>query len=166
MKTLQTIQTSANEHIAECDAKANFMIASLTTEIAIICALPAVVNWSLLVPTILTAITFIALYYDIRITKEEAGNFIKQCFYGAGLWWMGVNFGAKFVAALIQCTGLGYVFGCVLDGVITTAAAYAIACSAKHYFRNLAISKQTLSKEELGNIFRNAFAEYKRNNKK
>ena len=76
--------------------------------------------------------------------------------------WAATNLGFKFVCAIMESTGLGYIWGCAIDAVITGAAAFAIGSVAKYNFREMAISKKAPSMKDLGTIFKKFFNDYKR----
>lgn len=125
-------------------------------------AIPAHVNWSLTATAMGAGVVAIGLIYDVQLTKEEGWKLVRQFFLGAGLWFVTMNVGSKILTAIMESTGIGYLGGVALDGAISAASAWAIGACAKEYFRRDYLGKSKPTKEELGEIFREAFKKNKK----
>lgn len=143
----------------EADKKITYMIAGMVG-----CAVvPAAINWTILMTAMGAGVISIGNCYGFSITKEGGADLVKQFFLSAGTTWLMLNVGSKIFTAIIQMTGLGYVGGAAVDAIISAAQAYAVGGCAKAYFRKKYQGK-SISKEELGKIFKEKFQEYKKKN--
>lgn len=149
--------------IHECDSDADSAIAAMVTTVVGTALVPAAVNWSLTAAAMGTGCIAIGKVYGVTLNKDEAWKLVKQFLLGAGTWFLAMNLGSKFLTTILQATGLGYGAGVALDGAISGAVAYAIGACAKEYFRRDFLGKNKPSKEELGELFRQAFNKKKKN---
>lgn len=143
--------------ISERDNDADGAIAAMVTAVVASAVTPAAVNWSLTAAAMGTGCVAIGKIYGITLTHDEAWKLIKQFLLGAGTWFLAMNLGSKFVAFLLQATGLGYGAGVLLDVSISAAVAYAVGACAKDYFRRDLLGKTKPTKKELSKIFKDAF---------
>lgn len=148
--------------IYECDEQADDAIRTMVATVVGTAAIPAHVNWSLTATAMGAGVVAIGLIYDVQLTKEEGWKLVRQFFLGAGFWFVTMNVGSKIFTAIMESTGMGYLGGVALDGAISGAAAWAIGACAKEYFRRDYLGKSKPTKEELGEIFRDAFKKSKK----
>lgn len=152
--------------ITECDKEADNRIALMITGMIGGAVVPAAINWTVAMAAMGAGVVSIGKCYGFSLTEEGGSDLVKQFFLSAGTTWLMLNVGAKIFSAIAQFTGIGYVAGAALDAVISAAQAYAIGGCAKAYFRKK-YQGQNISKDQLGEIFRDKFKEYKdKNNKK
>lgn len=149
--------------IEQCDDEADKKIAYMIAGMVGFAVVPAAINWTILMTAMGTGVISIGNCYGFSITKEGGADLVKQFFLSAGTTWLMLNVGSKIFTAIIQMTGLGYVGGAAVDAIISAAQAYAIGGCAKAYFRKKYQGK-SISKEELGKIFKEKFQEYKKKN--
>ena len=148
--------------IYECDEQADTAIRTMVAAVVGTATIPAHVNWSLTATAMGAGVVAIGLIYDVQLTKEEGWKLVRQFFLGAGFWFVTMNVGSKIFSVIAESTGLGYVGGVALDGAISAASAWAIGACAKEYFRRDFLGKSKPTKEELGEIFREAFKKNKK----
>lgn len=148
--------------IYECDEQADDAIRTMVATVVGTAAIPAHVNWSLTATAMGAGVVAIGLIYDVQLTKEEGWKLVRQFFLGAGFWFVTMNVGSKILTAIMESTGIGYLGGVALDGAISAASAWAIGACAKEYFRRDYLGKSKPTKEELGEIFRDAFKKNKK----
>ena len=152
----------SKKSIHECDEQADDAIRTMVATVVGTAAIPAHVNWSLTATAMGAGVVAIGLIYDVQLTKEEGWKLVRQFFLGAGFWFVTMNVGSKILTAIMESTGFGYFGGVALDGAISAASAWAIGACAKEYFRRDFLGKSKLTKEELGEIFREAFKKNKK----
>ena len=152
----------SKKSIHECDEQADDAIRTMVATVVGTAAIPAHVNWSLTATAIGAGVVAIGLIYDVQLTKEEGWKLVRQFFLGAGFWFVTMNVGSKILTAIMESTGFGYLGGVALDGAISAASAWAIGACAKEYFRRDFLGKSKPTKEELGEIFREAFKKNKK----
>lgn len=152
----------SKKSIHECDEQADDAIRTMVATVVGTAAIPAHVNWSLTATAMGAGVVAIGLIYDVQLTKEEGWKLVRQFFLGAGFWFVTMNVGAKILTAIMESTGFGYLGGVALDGAISAASAWAIGACAKEYFRRDFLGKSKPTKEELGEIFREAFKKNKK----
>lgn len=143
--------------IIKRDSNADKAIASMIATTVGAAAVPAHVNWALMASILGGGVVAIGLCYDVKLSKDEAWKLVKQFFIAAGSFFIGINISSKIFAMILTSTGIGHIGAVALDAALSSAIAYAIGATAKHYFRNDYLGKDKLSKAELGNIFRDAF---------
>lgn len=148
--------------IYECDEQADDAIRTMVATVVGTAAIPAHVNWSLTATAMGAGVVAIGLIYDVQLTKEEGWKLVKQFFLGAGFWFVTMNVGSKIFTAILESTGIGYLGGVALDGAISAASAWAIGACAKEYFRRDYIGKNRPTIDELGEIFRDTFKNYRK----
>lgn len=148
-----------------CNEKADKAIRVMMSGVAVAALVPAHVNWTLMASAMGTGVVAIGYCYGIKLTKDEGWKLIKQFVLSAGFWFLSVNVGSKMLTAFMETTGLGYGVGVTIDVAISTAFAWAIGAASKEYFQREYLGKSKLSKEELGEIFRDAFREQKNKDK-
>lgn len=147
--------------ISQRDSNADVAIKTMMATIAGFVLVPAHVNWALIAGAMGAGVMAIGLIYDVKLNKDEAWKLIKQFIYAAGFMFAALNIGSKFFAAIAESTGIGYAGGVALDAAINIPLAYAVGCTAKAYFRKDYMTGTKLSKQELGELFRNAFKKKK-----
>ena len=147
--------------VYECNENADKAIATMMGTVAATAVLPAHVNWSLTASAMGAGVVAIGLCYDVKLTKDEGWKLVKQFVVSAGFWFLSMNVGSKLAIALIESTGLGYGPAVALDVAASAAFAWAIGATAKEYFQREYLGKRKLTKNELGEIFRNAFKDHK-----
>lgn len=147
----------SKKSIHECDEQVDDAIRTMVATVVGTAAIPAHVNWSLTATAMGAGVVAIGLIYDVQLTKEEGWKLVRQFFLGAGFWFVTMNVGSKILTAIMESTGFGYLGGVALDGAISAASAWAIGACAKEYFRRDFLGKSKPTKEELGEIFREAF---------
>lgn len=152
----------SKKSIHECDEQADDAIRTMVATVVGTAAIPAHVNWSLTATAMGAGVVAIGLIYDVQLTKEEGWKLVRQFFLGAGFWFVTMNVGSKILTAIMESTGFGYFGGVALDGAISAASAWAIGACAKEYFRRDFLGKSKPTKEELGEIFREAFKKNKK----
>lgn len=152
----------SKKSIHECDEQADDAIRTMVATVVGTAAIPAHVNWSLTATAMGAGVMAIGLIYDVQLTKEEGWKLVRQFFLGAGFWFVTMNVGSKILTAIMESTGFGYLGGVALDGAISAASAWAIGACAKEYFRRDFLGKSKPTKEELGEIFREAFKKNKK----
>lgn len=152
----------SKKSIHECDEQADDAIRTMVATVVGTAAIPAHVNWSLTATAMGAGVVAIGLIYDVQLTKEEGWKLVRQFFLGAGFWFVTMNVGSKILTAILESTGFGYLGGVALDGAISAASAWAIGACAKEYFRRDFLGKSKPTKEELGEIFREAFKKNKK----
>lgn len=152
----------SKKSIHECDEQADDAIRTMVATVVGTAAIPAHVNWSLTATAMGAGVVAIGLIYDVQLTKEEGWKLVRQFFLGAGFWFVTMNVGSKILTAIMESTGFGYLGGVALDGAISAASAWAIGACAKEYFRRDFLGKSKPTKEELGEIFREAFKKNKK----
>ena len=140
--------------VNECNEKADRAIASMMTVVAGTIALP-----------VFTAMAMgggaaaIGKCYGVRLTTNEGWKLVKQFIHGAGTYFLLLNVGSKacsiFIAPTYPSTAAA------LDPATSAALAWAIGATSKEYFQREYLGKSKLSKEELGEIFREAFKNHK-----
>jgi uncharacterized protein (DUF697 family) len=140
------------------DRNADIAIGSMVAAVVGTAIVPAHVNWALTAGAMGTGVIAIGLCYGVELTKDEAWKLIQQFFAAAGGWFLAMNVGSKFMAAIIQSTGIGYGVAVALDATISAAAAYALGEAAKAYFKG----ERDMGK--IGKTFRDSFTNYKKNN--
>jgi uncharacterized protein (DUF697 family) len=140
------------------DQNADLAIGGMVTAVVATAIVPAHVNWALTAGAMGTGVIGIGLCYGVELTKDEAWKLIQQFFAAAGGWFLAMNVGSKFLAAIIQSTGIGYGPAVALDAAISAAAAYALGEAAKAYFKG----ERDMGK--IGKTFRDSFTNYKRKN--
>lgn len=145
----------------EADEKIQYMIAGMIGGACV----PAAINWTIVIAAMGAGVVSIGKCYDFSITEEGGADLVKQFFLSAGTTWLMLNVGAKICTAIIQMTGVGYVGAAAVDAVISAAQAYAVGGCAKAYFRKK-YQGRNISRDELGEIFKKKFKEYKENHKK
>ena len=120
--------------------------------------LPSHVNWTLFASTMGAGVAAIGKCYGFKLTNEEGRELIKQFVLCAGSFFICMHVGSKMLAALIGST---YIPNVTMD--VSTSAAFAgeIGTTSKEYFQREYLGKSKLSKEELGEIFREAFKNHK-----
>ncbi len=150
--------------IEQCDNEADEKIAYMIAGMVGGAVVPAAINWTIVVTAMGAGVISIGNCYGFSISKEGGADLVKQFFLSAGTTWLMLNVGAKICTAIIQMTGIGYFGGAAVDAVISAAQAYAVGGCAKAYFRKKYQGK-SISKEELGKIFKEKFKEYKKNHK-
>lgn len=151
--------------IEQCDKDADEKIGLMIAGMVGGAVVPAAINWTIVITAMGAGVISIGNCYGFSISKEGGSDLVKQFFISAGTTWLMLNVGAKICTAIIQMTGIGYFGGAALDAVISAAQAYAVGGCAKAYFRKKYQGK-SVSKEELGKIFRERFKEYKDKHKK
>ena len=152
----------SKKSIHECDEQADDAIRTMVATVVGTAAIPAHVNWSLTATAMGAGVVAIGLIYDVQLTKEEGWKLVRQFFLGAGFWFVTMNVGSNILTAIMESTGFGYLGGVALDGAISAASAWAIGACAKEYFRRDFLGKSKPTKEELGEIFREAFKKNKK----
>ncbi|MDO5489783.1 MAG: DUF697 domain-containing protein [Bacteroidaceae bacterium] len=152
----------SKKSIHECDEQADDAIRTMVATVVGTAAIPAHVNWSLTATAMGAGVVAIGLIYDVQLTKEEGWKLVRQFFLGAGFWFVTMNVGSKILTAIMESTGFSYLGGVALDGAISAASAWAIGACAKEYFRRDFLGKSKPTKEELGEIFREAFKKNKK----
>lgn len=152
----------SKKSIHECDEQADDAIRTMVATVVGTAAIPAHVNWSLTATAMGAGVVAIGLIYDVQLTKEEGWKLVRHFFLGAGFWFVTMNVGSKILTAIMESTGFGYLGGVALDGAISAASAWAIGACAKEYFRRDFLGKSKPTKEELGEIFREAFKKNKK----
>lgn len=152
----------SKKSIHECDEQADDAIRTMVATVVGTAAIPAHVNWSLTATAMGAGVVAIGLIYDVQLTKEEGWKLVRQFFLGAGFWFVTMNVGSKILTAIMESTGFGYLGGVALDGAISAASAWAVGACAKEYFRRDFLGKSKPTKEELGEIFREAFKKNKK----
>ena len=140
------------------DQNADLAIGSMVAAVVATAIVPAHVNWALTAGAMGTGVVGIGLCYGVQLTKDEAWKLIQQFFVAAGGWFLAMNVGTKFMAAILQSTGIGYGPAVALDATISAAAAYALGQAAKEYFKG----QRDMGK--IGKIFRDSFTNYKTKN--
>lgn len=151
--------------IEQCDKDADEKIGLMIAGMVGGAVVPAAINWTIVITAMGAGVISIGNCYGFSISKEGGSDLVKQFFLSAGTTWLMLNVGAKICTAIIQMTGIGYLGGAALDAVISAAQAYAVGGCAKAYFRKKYQGK-SVSKEELGKIFRERFKKYKDDHKK
>ena len=147
--------------VSVCNEKADKAIKAMMTAVVGTALVPAHVNWALTASAMGAGVVAIGLCYDVKLTKDEGWKLVKQFILSAGFWFLSMNVGSKILSALMQTTGIGYGAGVALDAATSAAFAWAIGATAKEYFQREYLGKAKLSKDELGDIFRQAFKERK-----
>lgn len=148
--------------IEQCDSDADEKIGLMIAGMVGGAVVPAAINWTIVIAAMGAGVVSIGNCYGYSISKEGGADLVKQFFLSAGTTWLMLNVGAKICTAILQMTGIGYVGGAAIDAVISAAQAYAVGGCAKAYFRKKYQGK-SISKDELGKIFREKFKEYKKN---
>lgn len=151
--------------IEVCDSDADEKIGLMITGMVGGAIVPAAINWAIVIAAMGAGVVSIGKCYGYSITKEGGSDLVKQFFLSAGTMWLMLNVGAKIVTSLIQFTGVGYAAGAAIDAVVSAAQAYAVGGCAKAYFRKK-YKGENISKNELGEIFRERFKKYKKEHKK
>lgn len=144
-----------------CDEKADKAIGFMMKTVVATALVPAHVNWALTASAMGAGVVSIGLSYDINLTKDEGWKLVKQFVLSAGFWFLCMNVGSKMISAFMETTGLGYGVGVAMDAATSAAFAWAIGATSKEYFRREFLGKNKLTKEELGEIFRDAFKNQK-----
>lgn len=152
----------SRKNIHECDEQADTAIRTMVATVVGTAAIPAHVNWSLTATAMGAGVVAIGLIYDVQLTKEEGWKLVRQFFLGAGFWFVTMNVGNKILSAILESTGIGYLGAVAMDGAVSAASAWAIGACAKEYFRRDYLGKSKPTKEELGEIFREAFKKNKK----
>lgn len=148
--------------IEQCDSDADEKIGLMIAGMVGGAVVPAAINWTIVITAMGAGVISIGNCYGFSISKEGGADLVKQFFLSAGTTWLMLNVGAKICTAILQMTGIGYLGGAAIDAVISAAQAYAVGGCAKAYFRKKYQGK-SISKDELGKIFREKFKEYKKN---
>lgn len=149
--------------IEQCDDEADKRIAYMIAGMVGSAVVPAAINWTILMTAMGAGVVSIGKCYGFSISKDGGADLLKQFFLSAGTTWLMLNVGSKICLSIIQMTGVGYVGAAAVDAVISAAQAYAVGGCAKAYFRKKYQGK-SISKEELGKIFKEKFQEYKKKN--
>lgn len=147
--------------VYECNEKADLAIVAMVSAVTLEAAIPAHVNWAFAASTMGAGAAAIGKCYGCKLTNKEGWKLAKQFVIGAGFFYLSINVGSKMLSALMQSTGLGYGAGVALDATTSAAYAWAIGATSKEYFQREYLGKSKLSKEELGEIFREAFKNHK-----
>ena len=150
--------------VSLCDKDADEAIKVMMTAVVGTAVIPAAVNWAITAAAMGTGCVAIGKAYGVTLSKENGEKLVIQFIKGAGLWFLAMTVGSKLVTAILEFTGLGYGAGVALDAATSAAFAWAIGKTAKSYFRSSYIGNK-LTKEELGEIFRKAFNDKKKENK-
>lgn len=150
--------------IEECDRQADKTIAIMITGMVGGAIVPAAINWSISMTAMGAGVVAIGHDYGYTLDKEGGADLVKMFFSAAGSTFIAFSVGSKICSSLMQATGGGYLLGVALDVVVSGAQAYAVGGCAKAYFRKKYLG-QTISKEELGKIFRERYKQYKKANK-
>ena len=138
------------------DENADKAIKAMITAAVGTAVVPVYVNWALTASVLGSGVVAIGLCYGVELTKDEAWKLVKQFIVAAGTFFVAANLGSKFIAMVLQTTGVGYGVGFALDATMSAAVAYAIGETAKEYFKGERKMKR------IGKTFRNSFTNYKR----
>ncbi|WP_197019718.1 DUF697 domain-containing protein [Brevundimonas sp. EAKA] len=149
--------TSVSSDFSGRDDDADGVVALMVTGAIGAAVVPFPVGWPMFIAALCGGVVKIGAIYDITLDKDEAWKLVLQLFKAAGLMWLGLTVGSKFIAAILQATGAGYAVGAALDAAVSGALAYAVGKSSQAYF------KGERDKAALGRKFREAF-EAKKNN--
>ena len=144
-----------------CDKDADDAIKIMMTAVVGTAVVPAAVNWGITATAMGAGCVGIGKAYGVSLSKDNGEKLVIQFLKGAGLWFLAMQVGSKVLTAILQFTGLGYGAGVALDAATSAAFAWAIGKTAKSYFR-AQYQGGKLSKEELGEVFRKAFKEKKK----
>lgn len=147
--------------IEECDRNADTAIKTMIAACVGGAVVPAHINWTIVAAALGAGVVAIGVCYDVKMNKDEAWKLIKQFFLAAGTVFLMLNIGSKIISIILASTGIGYAGAVGLDTVVSGAQAYAVGACAKEYFRRDFLGKKRPSKEELGQIFRDAFKKKK-----
>ena len=147
--------------LSAADKKADRAVNIMMTTVAGTALWPAHVNWALTAGAMATGCVAIGRAYGFHLDKEDGWALCKQFILGAGFWFVSMNIGTKFLAALAESTCIGYLGGAALDIGISCASAWAIGGCAKAYFRKMATTGDVVTKAELQEIFKGRFSDYR-----
>ena len=147
--------------LKQCDKDADAAIDVMMYGIGALSLLPVALNWTLAATAMGAGTVAIGRAYGMTLEKEDGAKLVMQFIKSAGLMFLCLHVGAKIGAAIIQFTGVGYLHGVALDAVMSGTFAWAIGKTAKSYFR-AEYKGEKLTNRELGEIFRQAFKERKK----
>ena len=147
--------------IDKCDMEADKAIKIMMASVVGTAVIPAAVNWALTASAMGAGAVAIGRAYGFGLSRDNAEKLVVQFIKGAGLWFLAMQVGSKMITAILQFTGLGYGAAVMLDAATSAAFAWAVGATSKSYFRS-EYRGVKLSKEELGEIFRKAFKEHKK----
>ena len=144
--------------VYECNEKADLAIAAMMTCI-LGTGLPTRMNWAFTAQAMGAGAAAIGKCYGIKLTTGEGWTLVKQFILGTGTYFLLLNVGLKACSIFIAPTYTST--AAALDPATSEALAWAIGATSKEYFQREYLGKSKLSKEELGEIFREAFKDYK-----
>lgn len=80
--------------------------------------------------------------YNMKLSKEDAGDLIKQFFKAAGLAYSMVFTCEKLGTSALKSNPVSYIPAMIADAVMCGSISYAIGSTSKRYFRKLAEGKK------------------------
>lgn len=152
--------------VMEYDKKADEIIANMCVGMMALAAIPAHVNWTIAAGVMATGVAKIGKCYGFTLSSNDSWKLVKQIFLSTGFTFMAINLGTKFIAAMAETTGIGYLTGVVLDVGISAAMGTAIGGCAKEYFHREFVGQNKMSKSELKELFIALYKEKKEEMKK
>ena len=138
----------SEEELQQMKKKASKVVLSMTAGSAGIGAAPVIIDIGAFMVAMGGSVVAIGRCYDFKITKEEAGQLIKQFFCAAGMAFSFIFAGQKIVTSLLKSNPVSYTPSMAVDAVMCSATAYAIGSTSQQYFHKLAQGK-TVSNREL-----------------
>lgn len=85
--------------------------------------------------------------YDLKLTKDDAGDLIKQFFKAAGLTYSMIFAGQKITTSLLKSNPVSYIPSMIADAAMCGSIAFAVGSTSKRYFQRLAEGKKVTASD-------------------
>ncbi len=136
------------ESLLGMDKKANKAVMAMTGAGVGVGFVPVMVDVAVLMAAMGGGVVSIGTCYDMRLTKEDAAELIKEFFKAAGMTFSMVFAGQKITASILKSNPVTYVPTMIADAAMCGTIAFAVGETSKKYFRRLASGK-TVSKNDM-----------------
>ena len=131
------------ESLLGMDKKANKAVMAMTGAGVGVGFAPVMVDVAVLMAAMGGGVVSIGTCYDMRLTKEDAAELIKEFFKAAGMTFSMVFAGQKITASILKSSDV-----MIADAAMCGTIAFAVGETSKKYFRRLASGK-TVSKNDM-----------------
>ncbi len=130
------------ESLLGMDKKANKAVMAMTGAGVGVGFAPVMVDVAVLMAAMGGGVVSIGTCYDMRLTKEDAAELIKEFFKAAGMTFSMVFAGQKITASFLKSNPVTYVPTMIADAAMCGTIAFAVGETSKKYFRRLASGKK------------------------
>ena len=135
------------EELKEMDKKADIAVKTMTLTSVGIGFAPVMVDVAVFMLTVSTGVVAVGKCYSFGLTKEDAGELIKQFLKTAGLTYSMIFAGQKLTTSLLKSNPVTYTPTMIVDAALCGATAYSLGSTSRNYFRRRAEGKKATQEE-------------------